>query len=445
MQIDATYSPEDNKIRLYPSARLDSETFAKVKAAGFKWAPKQGLFVAPKWTPEREDLAIDMAGEIQPEEMTLAERAQAKAARLDDLAEKRANDAKGFARAAHELSESFAYGQPILIGHHSERKARKTQERMHNAADKAAEAARLSDYWLYRAEGVERHANRKNDPKVRARRIKTLLSDLRGVQRAINDSAKAFELWSKIEPTDNDAVMKLLNYSQLSGAPYGLWSDVRGGKVPHAEAHEKCLASAKRGMESSRRARFISHLLNRLAYEQSFMPDTPRFEGDLTAAILQTFARTHGAEKPEATKTDDGWIISSPVTLPLHLANDTDCEMSGDEWRDLMQAVGYTVPDKKPAKPPILNFKAGRLQAVPMYDKPNAREFEQVEMTSAEYKAIRSEAKWVEQSACGQFRFRVGPKPDFSGPYYQTPRVAVFLTDSKIHAAPDGFHNEEAA
>lgn len=79
MTISATYSPEDNKIRLYSSTRLDAETFERVKAAGFHWAPKQELFVAPKWTPEREDLAVELAGEIDPEEMTLAERAEIKA------------------------------------------------------------------------------------------------------------------------------------------------------------------------------------------------------------------------------------------------------------------------------------------------------------------------------------------------------------------------------
>ena len=43
----STYPPEDNKIRIYPFARLDSETYERVKAAGYKWAPKQELFVAP--------------------------------------------------------------------------------------------------------------------------------------------------------------------------------------------------------------------------------------------------------------------------------------------------------------------------------------------------------------------------------------------------------------
>jgi len=41
----ATYSPEDNKLRLSASTRLDAETYARVKEAGFIWAPKQGIFV----------------------------------------------------------------------------------------------------------------------------------------------------------------------------------------------------------------------------------------------------------------------------------------------------------------------------------------------------------------------------------------------------------------
>lgn len=59
MQHSATYSTEDNKLRLYPSCRLDDETYKRVKEAGFSWAPRQELFVAGMWTPEREDLLFD--------------------------------------------------------------------------------------------------------------------------------------------------------------------------------------------------------------------------------------------------------------------------------------------------------------------------------------------------------------------------------------------------
>lgn len=71
MIIDATYSAEDNKLRLYCSERLDSDLYSRVKEAGFKWAPKQDLFVAPRWTPAREDLCLELAGDISAEQSTL--------------------------------------------------------------------------------------------------------------------------------------------------------------------------------------------------------------------------------------------------------------------------------------------------------------------------------------------------------------------------------------
>ena len=64
----ATCSPDDNKLRLYASSRLDAETYERVKAAGFRWAPKQDLFVAPAWSPSREDLLIELCGEIEDED-----------------------------------------------------------------------------------------------------------------------------------------------------------------------------------------------------------------------------------------------------------------------------------------------------------------------------------------------------------------------------------------
>ena len=49
--LTATYSPDDNKLRLYSTTRFDDATYARVRAAGFRWAPKQQVWVAPTWTP----------------------------------------------------------------------------------------------------------------------------------------------------------------------------------------------------------------------------------------------------------------------------------------------------------------------------------------------------------------------------------------------------------
>ena len=67
MHYSATYSAEDDKLRLSASSRLDKDEYARVKAAGFGWAPKQEVFYAI-WAPSREDLLIELAGEIDDED-----------------------------------------------------------------------------------------------------------------------------------------------------------------------------------------------------------------------------------------------------------------------------------------------------------------------------------------------------------------------------------------
>lgn len=441
MTISATYSPEDNKIRLYPSARLDPETFERVKAAGFRWAPKQELFVAPAWSCAREDLAMELAGDIEAEEMTLAERAQAKADRLEGIASRRASEASAFARRADELSQSFYMGQPILVGHHSERRARKDQERMHSAMDKATKAHKAIGYWQYRAESVERHANRKNDPRVRARRIKTLLSELRDLQRRLNEAHKALAVWERV--TEPEQIKRYLGQSAMFS--YNLWSAMDRGDITPEAAREKAMAGARATIEGDKLRRCISHTLNRLAYERDMLGEVPRYTDDITPATLQVFLRTHGADKPKATKGDgDSFIVECAAPLPLHIGDGRALELSADEWRDLMRDCGYVPEPKKPAKPPILNFKApgGKVSVVNLWRREEER-LPQVEMTKAEYSQINSEQRGTRLSSCGGFRVRVCPNPKHDGPRYLAGWCVAFLVDQKAHDVPESVRDVE--
>lgn len=353
MIIDATYSAEDNKLRLYCSERLDSDLYSRVKEAGFKWAPKQDLFVAPRWTPAREDLCLELAGDISAEQSTLAERAEAKAERLDNLAHKRAEQANGYWQAAERISQRFAAGQPILIGHHSERKAHKDQEKMHRASEKAADAFKAVDYWGYRAEGVERYANMKVNPRVRANRIKKLLKELRDWQRNINHAFICVQLWSKIQNmADGDAFNKAVEYyagAQLDtgGACYfDAWSDLRDGKRQHRELVDSLVTGWKAATQKVYTFRWISHILNRLAFEQSEQGPVSVYTGALNATLLQAFAREHGAHKPKATPSDSGhWVLNSRVPLPAHIGDGTELSLDTTQWCQLMQSVGYAVPE----------------------------------------------------------------------------------------------------
>lgn len=441
----ATYSPEDNKLRLYASQRLDDETYQKIKSVGFKLAPKQELFVAPAWTPEREDVLIELAGEIEPEEMTLAERAEIKAERLDAAIEKKRREADAFHHAASAISERFAFGQPILVGHHSEKKARKDKERMERAMNNASASMDKARYLAYKAEGVEQHANRKSRSDVRARRIKTLLADLRDVQRDINHGHIIKRLWGSVSKTeDTNKKQRLFEYylgtSLKTGptSPWDAYSDFNDGKKNMEETLDICLEYANRHINNQNTYRWIEHILNRLSYERNELGQTSRYEGVIRPVILQTFAREQGTHKPEATKTEYGYSLKSSIPLPLHLTNGNDIsciELSEDGWRDLMQDVGYEVPKKietgKIGLVPILNLNVHAIRVKNPYHKEELITETVFHITKAAYAKIYSEYKGTRISSCGKFRVRTGFKPGT----HQS--VAFFITDSKAHDIPD--------
>lgn len=431
--IEATYSVEDNKLRLYPDGRLDAETYQRVKQSGFKWAPKQELFVAPAWSPALEDFCLSFVDEITPEGTTLVERAAAKAERLENLSEKRAKESGAFYSAAQNIAARFEGGQPILVGHHSERRARKDKDRMERAMDRSVKAEKASGWWLYRATGVERHANRKADAGVRARRIDRLLKSLRDHQRALNHAHLALELWERIadkaEEERYPEMVKQWAGMQIrtgAAAPYGIWGELDREELTPEKAVEKIMAHHAAQLNSPSRYRWIEHLLNRLAYEREELGPVTQFTGKLTPAILQTFARSQGADQPKATATGAGFTLETAAPLPLHIGEGKSLTLDAEQWRELMQECGYEVPAPKPKKPPLLNIRAKAIKAARYGD---VTVYPVIEMTKAEYAKVYNDYKGTRLATCETFRFRTVMK-NFS-------LAAVFVTDSKVHPVPD--------
>ncbi len=202
--LTATYSPDDNKFRLYASTRLDADTYARVKGAGFKWAPRQDLFVAPMWTPHRADLLMELCGEIGDEDTSLTDRAEERADRFDGYREHRAADAESARHAVASIADNIPLGQPILIGHHSERHARRDAERIEQGMRRAVRMWETAEYWRSRAAGAIRHAKYKELPAVRARRIKTIEADRRKEQRTIDQARDFVRLWGKMDDPAKD-------------------------------------------------------------------------------------------------------------------------------------------------------------------------------------------------------------------------------------------------
>jgi phospholipid N-methyltransferase len=296
MHYTATYSPEDNKLRLYSIWRLPKDVYERVRAAGFKWAPKQELFVAPAWTPEREDMLTELAGEIGDEDTSLVERAEERAERFEEYHDKRAEDAERAHAAVAQIADAIPLGQPILVRHHSERHARRDAERIENGMRKAVRMWDTAKYWTARADGAIRHAKYKELPAVRARRIKGIEADMRKQERARDESARFVKYW-QAEDLTFERAKQIANYDHISHCftlaefPRGpessqyegaqsLWSALDGGIITAEQAqaiavpcHERTIARAER---------WITHLENRLAYERAMLGESGGIATDRT-------------------------------------------------------------------------------------------------------------------------------------------------------------------
>lgn len=279
-----TYSPEDNKLHLYPAYRLPKELYDRVKAAGFAWAPRQELFVAPMWTPARHDLLLELCGEIDNEDISLEERAAERAERFTGYQGGRTRDANAARAAVRAISDGIPFGQPILVGHHSERRARKDAERIENGMRRAVSMWETAEYWKHRATGAVQHAEYKSRPDVRARRIKKLESEERKQLGYIAEAEKFLPRWKREDLTLEQAKTLAAAYNinhrftlteyprELPKSQYegdkSLWSALEDEIITVEQARALAVRAIERRISARR---WLEHFQNRLVYERAML------------------------------------------------------------------------------------------------------------------------------------------------------------------------------
>lgn len=115
-------------------------------------------------------------------EVERIERAEARAERFDGYAGNAASRAEGAYRAAHDISE-YMTGEPIKVGHHSERSHRRDIERMDNHMRHGIEESRKASYWADRAAVAEHFEAFRRDPNRTLRRLEKLRKELRDIEK----------------------------------------------------------------------------------------------------------------------------------------------------------------------------------------------------------------------------------------------------------------------
>ena len=327
MSYSATYSPEDNKLRFYSSTRLDKDLYNRMKEAGFAWAPRQELFVAPMWTPGREDLLLELCDEIDDEDTTLVDRAEERSDRFSEYSDKRAEDAACAHKAVEAISKHIPLGQPILIGHHSERRARKDAQKIQDGMRRAVKMWDTSQYWTDRAAGALRHAKYKELPAVRARRIKTLEADQRKREWEKQEAEMWMKLWADCAAEqDNELQAKVAlriagmcnlslprkegdreDFSGRATAYNALTGSFPNLYAPRTLEEVFSIAAFTYPRQLAYVGRWLSHLQNRIAYERAILAEAGGTAAD------QTGPQKGGACRCWASPRGGGWSYIQKV------------------------------------------------------------------------------------------------------------------------------------
>ena len=152
-----------------------------MKSQGFRYRPKSKTWAA-KWNTEREDYATALVGKmtevnIKPDWQKKAEIAEAQALKHHKESDER------FERTWKSM-KAIPLGQPILVGHHSEKSHRAHLKRI----DKGFEIARREKDIAEKLEGRAKRYRRKavgEAPGLIYRRIKKLEAEERGWNRSL--------------------------------------------------------------------------------------------------------------------------------------------------------------------------------------------------------------------------------------------------------------------
>ncbi|MDU3074772.1 MAG: DUF3560 domain-containing protein [Mixta calida] len=431
----ATYSPDDNKLRLYSLHRLDEETYQRVKDAGFKYAPRQALFVAPMWTPDREDLLIELAGEIEDEDQTLFDRQEERAERFEEYSEKRAAESGQVLAAVDSLASAVPFGQPILVGHHSERRARKHAQKIENGMRRAVNLFETSEYWERRAEASLRHAAYKERPDVRWRRIKKIEADLRKADRRLQDCQKFIKLWSS-ENLNRAMALVIANVdhlhccftlekyprppekSQYEGSR-SIWSALEEDIITAEQARDICIPCHERTITWL--SRWTAHYRNRIAYERAMLDEHGGVLASDTEMVPGGQVKSRGEWLTIIRVNRSGGKISSLVTPEYSFMGREGATTTITPDR----ITEYKAPSAEEAKaakaaakrPPIVNYPGEGF----------------VSMTKEEWSKKHADFKQVKDIAAGDDHKAYRIRRVMSTGYTLSP---VYITDMKTVEVP---------
>ena len=208
----ASINLEDGQIRFWPDDRLPKDLYNETRNMRLSWSRGEQCFKCA-WSPHKVDVLAEQFGivELADDETNLLDQAESRADYFEgwsNNASKRSDERYAASKAA---TAGIPFGQPILVGHHSEQRHRNAIKRSWNNLGKSVEESKRAEYWGHRAERAVKSAEYKQRPGVISRRIDKLETELRSFERMANKElwiAKGEEKWAIHRGNEPEEVWK---------------------------------------------------------------------------------------------------------------------------------------------------------------------------------------------------------------------------------------------
>ena len=125
--------------------------------------------------------------------MLTRERRERRAERREEWAASRTAKQGAAFGAASSIADNIPMGQPILVGHHSEKRARRDQNRIHTAMSKGVEHGKMAEHHGRAADTIRKQLDESiyRDDRDELAQLESKLAELEG-QR---DRRKAINAW----------------------------------------------------------------------------------------------------------------------------------------------------------------------------------------------------------------------------------------------------------
>ena len=214
--IDATYNLATGWMRIVFDEKPSRDTLDLLKGQGFRYRPSSKAWSA-KYGYGREELLKELAGEVK--EVNIPVDFEKKAEYYTERAVKTQDQADEKYDRAKKKMDFIPIGQPILVGHHSERKHRgdlmKIESGMRKSielGDKAKKLQETADRYGAKAEGKE-------NPRTIKNRIKGLEADIRRLKSySVDETGEELKRSKKqIDRLDHLLNLQRERYTQTGG------------------------------------------------------------------------------------------------------------------------------------------------------------------------------------------------------------------------------------